>query len=315
MKIIVGHSNMDLDCIGSIVLARYLYPDHVALRSTLVHPATKKLLNLYEDHLHLRSSGELRGQAIERMVVVDTRSADRVAEYLGKTVPGELEIEVWDHHPASSRDIPGARIHAAAFGSNTTQLGAELMARDMSIDPEHATIALTGIYADTGSFSHSNVTREDFEVSAWLLSQGASLGLVREFLVPLREREQMALFHEVLGRLEPRTINGHLVQTCYLELDEDSLGLGAVVERIFEVENCEILFGLFYFTCKRKMLIIGRNNAQDVRLDEILAAFGGGGHAQAASATLKAESGRELAASFLRFLEESLVRRPRPGSS
>lgn len=313
MKIIVGHSNMDLDCVGSIVLARYLYPDHVAIRSARIHPATKKLLNLYEDHLHLKSVADLKGQSIERMVVVDTRSMDRVSEYIGSVIPESTEVDVWDHHPASSRDIPGARLHAGAFGSNTTQLGVELMARGLSIDPEHATMALTGIYADTGSFSHTNVSREDFEVAAWLVSQGASLGLVKEFLVPLREREQKALFHEVLGRLESHVINGHVVQTSYLELDEDSLGLGAVIERIFEVENCELLFGLFYFRTSGRMLIIGRNSADDVRLDEIFAEFGGGGHAQAASATVKceeAEAGKELAARFLGYLELALVPAP-----
>jgi tRNA nucleotidyltransferase (CCA-adding enzyme) len=317
MKIIVGHSNMDLDCVGSIVLARYLYPDHVAIRSARIHPATKKLLNLYEDHLHLKSVAELKGQNIERMVVVDTRSMDRVSEYVGPMIPESTEIEVWDHHPASSRDIPGARFHAGAYGSNTTQLGVELMARGLSIDPEHATMALTGIYADTGSFSHANVSREDFEVAAWLVSQGASLGLVKEFLVPLREREQKALFHEVLGRLESHVINGHVVQTCCLELDEDSLGLGAVIERIFEVENCELLFGLFHFRTSGRMLIIGRNSADDIRLDEIFAEFGGGGHAQAASATVKCgqetEAGRELAARFLGYLELALVPAPTAG--
>jgi tRNA nucleotidyltransferase (CCA-adding enzyme) len=313
MKIIVGHSNMDLDCVGSIVLARYLYPDHVAIRSARIHPATKKLLNLYEDHLHLRPVADLKGQAIERMVVVDTRSLDRVSEYVGPKIPESTEIDVWDHHPASSRDIPGARLHAGAFGSNTTQLGLELMSRGLSIDPEHATIALTGIYADTGSFSHTNVGREDFEVAAWLVSQGASLGLVKEFLVPLREREQKALFHEVLGRLESHVINGRAVQTCCLELEEDSLGLGAVIERIFEVENCELLFGLFHFRTSGRMLIIGRNSADDIRLDEIFAEFGGGGHAQAASATVKcegAEAGKELAARFLGYLELALVPAP-----
>jgi tRNA nucleotidyltransferase (CCA-adding enzyme) len=168
-------------------------------------------------------------------------------------------------------------------------------------------VALTGIYADTGNFTHSNVAREDFDVASWLMAQGASLKLVKEFLVPLREREQMALFHEVLGRLEARTINGHPVQTCYLELEEDSQGMGAVVERIFEVENCELLFGFFFMRPKGKMLIIARNNAPGVRLNEILEVFGGGGHAQAASATVKAESGTDVAARLLLYLEEALA--------
>ena len=92
-----------------------------------------------------------------------------------------------------------------------------------------------------------------------------------------------------------------------LELEEDAPGLAAVVERVFEVENCKLLFGLFYVVPKKKMVIIGRSGVEGVRLDEILAAFGGGGHAQAASATVKTESGPDLASRLMSYLEGSLA--------
>jgi tRNA nucleotidyltransferase (CCA-adding enzyme) len=185
MKIIVGHSNMDLDCIGSIVLARYLFPDHVALRSHLVHPVARNLLNLYEERLGFASVADLKGQEVERAVVVDTRSASRVAEYFpGGTMPAE--VEVFDHHPSGGDDIAGAMVHERNFGANATLLGLEVMARGLAVEAEDATIALAGIYADTGNFTHPNVCREDFEVAAYLLAQGASLKLVKDFLVPLK---------------------------------------------------------------------------------------------------------------------------------
>jgi len=307
VKIIVGHTNMDLDCIGSIVLAKYLYPDHVPIRSHLIHPMARNLLNLYENWLGFASTAELKGQKVDRVVVVDTRSADRIAEYVRSIDNPAVEYEIYDHHPAGEKDIPGALVHEKAFGANTTQLGLALMERGISIAPEHATIALTGIYADTGNFTHSNVVREDFTVAAYLLEQGASLALVKDFLVPLREKQQVVLFHEVLNHLEKRSIRGHEVQTCYLELEEDTLGLGAVVERVFEVENGELLFGFFFFRLKGKMLIIARNKSAEVSLNEILAGFGGGGHKQAASATVKTAEGRELVSRIIEYLESMLA--------
>lgn len=307
MNIIVGHTNMDLDCIGSIVLAKYLFPGYLPLRSHLIHPMARNLLNLYDDWLAFATAAELKGQTVERIVVVDTRSTDRIAEYLHGVDSSSVEFEIFDHHPSDGRDIPGALIHEQTFGANTTQLGLRLMERGVAIAKEHATIALTGIYADTGNFTHQNVHPEDLRVAAYLLDQGASLPLVKDFLVPLREKQQILLFHEVLNHLEKRRIRGHEVQTCYLELEEDTLGLGAVVERVFEVENGELLFGFFYFKPKGRLLIIARNKSDQVKLNEIMAGLGGGGHRQAASATVKTEEGQELTMRILEYLERILA--------
>ena len=296
---------MDLDCIGSIVLARYLFPDHIPVRGHLMQPSARNLMNLYADRLDFIGTGDLKGQKIERLVAVDARSEDRIAEVL-PFIDVQTEVEIFDHHPPSGREIPGAVIHECAYGANASQLCKLLAENGIGVDPEDATIALTGIYADTGNFTHSNVCRQDFNAAAYLLGQGASLKLVKDFLVPLKERHQVVLFHEVLACLETRTIRGHAVQTCYMELEEDSQGLGAVVERVFEVENGEILLGVFFFKPKKKALIIGRNSTSDIRLNEVLADFGGGGHAQAASATVRTESGRELYDRFLDYLERAL---------
>ena len=299
---------MDLDCIGSITLARYLFPDHQPVKSHLVHPVARKLMNLYEDRLGFATTADLKGQTISRMVVVDTRAMDRIAEYLrGVEDHHRIEFEVYDHHPDEGRDIPAARIHERPFGANTTQLGLAIIKQGIFVEPEDATIALTGIYADTGNFTHPNVSKEDFEVAAFLLTQGACLALVKEFLVPLKEKHQITLFHEILNQLQKHSIRGHLVQTCYLELEEDSQGLGAVVEQVFEVENLEILLGFFFFPKKGKMLVIGRNNNAQVCLNEILSGFGGGGHKQAASATLKTEQGLPIVSKVLSYLEEMLA--------
>lgn len=174
MNIIIGHGNMDLDCIGSIVLARYLFPDHVPVKSYLVHPVARNLMNMYEDRLGFATSADLKGQLIGHAVVVDTGQMGRIEEYLrGVQNPESIVYEVFDHHPAELRDIRATVMHERLFGANTTQLGLELIRQGVFVEPPDATIALTAIYADTGNFTHPNVAREDFEVAAFLLSQGA----------------------------------------------------------------------------------------------------------------------------------------------
>ena len=304
--VIVGHTNMDLDCFGSIALARHLFPGYLTIQSRHVHPVARNLVTMYRDHLGLIPSKELRGQSVEHLVVLDTRSGDRVKEYLDLIDGDPGRIDVFDHHPSDSRDIPNATFHDSVLGSNTTFLGTLLMEKGVKITPDDATIALTGIFADTGNFTHANVTAEDFEVAAYLLASGASIRLVKTFLSPLREKVQITRFHEVLSDLVHRDIRGHSVLLSYTEMEGPSQGLSAVVEKIFEVENPDAYFAVFAFKHNQSVVIISRNQKDNIELDRIMAAFGGGGHQKAASATMKKVEGEEVFEKLLDFLESSL---------
>lgn len=306
MKIIVGHSNMDLDCIGSIVLAKYLFPDYQPVKSRLIHPVAMNLHNMYQNHLAFLNAKDLHGEHVSRMIVVDTRTSGRISEYLGHIDNDDFEVEVFDHHPADEKDIPNAIIHEKPYGANTTQLGMELIARNITVSPEDATIALTGIYADTGNFTHLNVACEDFEVASWLIDCGASLKLVSHFLQPLRKKLQISLFHQVLNALEYRTIQGHFIITSYIGLDDESSGVNAVIEKIFEVENAEVYLAFFYIKKRKKLLIVGRSNKPAIKLNEILGEFGGGGHNQAASAVVKTENGRSIYEQMMSYMDDIL---------
>jgi len=303
MKIVIGHTNMDLDCFGSMVLARTLYPSHRLVASHLVHPVARALYNLYQNHLDLLPAKELKHEAVEHVVIVDTRSRKRVEEYLRHLDPEKLRIDVYDHHPADSSDIPGAVLHGSAAGANTTLLGLEVIKRGLAVGPEDATIAMAGIYADTGNFSHENVTAEDFRVAAFLKQQGASLELVRTFLKTLKEEYQMTLFHELLNRLVYREVRGHLITFVCYELEKQTGGLAAVVEKIFEVENPDAFFAVFAFKKEGSALIVARSQKAAIDVREILARYGGGGHTRAASALVKKTSGRELAAALEELLD------------
>ncbi len=304
--VIVGHSNMDLDCLGSIALARHLFPGYVTLQSRHVHPVAKPLVTMYRIHLGLAPARDYRGHAVDHLVVLDTRSRDRVAEYLDLFHGEPGRIDVFDHHPGDSRDIPGATFHESTYGSNTTFLGTLLMEQGLTVTPDCATVALTGIYADTGNFTHGNVTEADFRVASYLLAHGASVKLVKNFLSPLREPLQVTTFHQVLNDLVHRQIRGHSILLSYTELDGPRQGLSTVVEKIFEVENPDAYFALFAFKHNRSAVIICRNQKDSIRLDRIMGAFGGGGHEKAASATVKEVEGEEVFATLLDFLESSL---------
>lgn len=302
MKIIVGHTNIDLDCIGSMVLARYLYPDHTAVMSRLVHPSARNVVNLYQYHLKFTPSEDLRGETIESAVIVDTRSLSRVKEYFEYNNGLPAEIIVYDHHSSDSCDFENAVINQGNYGSNTTMICLEVMKRGMDVSERDATIALTGIYADTGNFTHDNVTRDDFTAASYLLEHGADIKLANNFLKSMREEYQISLFHDIMNTLVWQDINGHQIIFSYFAMEKQNAGLAAVVEEIFNIENPDAIFGVFHFEKPQSTLIIARSQKNVIDLIDVLRPFGGGGHPKAASALVKKGEGRDVFRNLLEFL-------------
>ncbi|MDC7220927.1 MAG: CBS domain-containing protein [Spirochaetales bacterium] len=287
MKILVGHGNMDLDCFGSLALARYLYPRYIPVRSRLIHPMAKAMYGLYHDHLGFMPSRELKGEQVEKMVVFDTRNASKIREYMDYIKPFKAEVEIYDHHVHNECDIPGAVLHEAAYGSNTTLVAEELMKRDISIPHDAATIALTGVFSDTGSFTHENVSAKDFEAARWLLNQGASIKMVKQFLKVWHEDVQIDIFHQVLNSVSFRNVHGYSLLFCHIQLEDQVGGLSDVVQKVFDVENADAMFAVFSLQKRKRTLIVGRSRHDSIDLSKILKNWGGGGHPKAASATLK----------------------------
>ena len=307
MTVLIGHTNMDLDCFGSLALGKYLYPDAAGVKSRLVHPVAASLYNLYKNNLNLISSRDLRDMDVDHLVIFDTRTRGRIREFLEFLPVFPKKVTIYDHHINDTSDIEGAEIIAARYGSNTTLIARILQEKGMSIDPVDATVALTGIFADTGNFTHENVVQEDFEASSWLMSQGANMKLVSQFLKPLKQDYQISLFHQVVNRLVYKKIHGHSIILSYFEMKDQVSGLAPVVEKVFDVENADAIFILFGLQKAKKTLIIGRSQKETIDVSKILAPFGGGGHTRAASAQLKGEWGEEVYRNFIRSLHSSLV--------
>jgi tRNA nucleotidyltransferase (CCA-adding enzyme) len=303
MDIAFGHSNMDFDCFGSLILIKRLFPTYRLVRSSRIHPAAQVMYDFYEEYFNFLSLKDISGEKIENIIIVDTCTTSRVSEYFGNINNSSPSIRVFDHHMEEC-DIAGAKIEGGRFGANTSMLGKMAMERGITLESEEATIALTAIYADTGRFIYESVTRDDYEVSAWLLDMGASLSLVKSFLETVREDKQIA----VLNRLRPEThsIQGNVILLSYLELEENVSGLAAVVEKIMDVQNPDAYFAIFFIPRDNTILLIARSQRKAIDLHALLSVYGGGGHQLAASAKITGNDGQEFFREFCNYLSYHL---------
>jgi tRNA nucleotidyltransferase (CCA-adding enzyme) len=307
VTILVGHSNLDLDSLGSIALGRYLYPDAVPIKSRLIHPVARNIYTLYKDHLNMSPSRELKHLDVDKMVVFDTRSIVKLGEYLDFMKPWNGDIELYDHHSGDSNDFPDAVIHQANYGANTTVIAELLIEKNIDIDERDATIALTGIFADTGNFTHDNITAVDFKAANWLLEQGANIKLVRNFLKILKQDYQIDLFHQVVNSIILRKVHGHTIMFGKVMLPDQMNGMNAVVEKAMEIENPDAMFVVFEFAKKKRTLVVGRSQSDDIDVSKILGQWNGGGHSKAAAATVKSISGALLLKELMLYLYDELT--------
>ncbi len=306
MNIVIGHSNMDLDCIASIVLAGKIYPDYKKVRSRLIHPVAKNLYNLMRKNIDFLTLKDVINEDIENIVVVDTRSMQRIREFESLIEKATGDIIVYDHHPSDSHDIPGMKLNHSSCGANASFIGSILMEKNIPLTPDEATIGLTGIYADTGNFTHENITSDDFIVSDFFLKNGASIKLVKYFLENLKEEYQVSLIHEILNRITHRDLNGQHIILSYVELEDQISGLASVVEKIFEIENPDAFFAVFYLRKRKTTLIIARSKKDRIKLNQLLSHFDGGGHEKAASAKVKGGTGEDVFNELIEVLSSNL---------
>ena len=287
MNIIIGHSNTDLDCLASMLTAQKLYPGYEMVLSNLLNPLTSNVVSFYITKLSFKKPEELKEAQIDNLLVVDTRSTMRVKEIFANISHVNGSITIFDHHPDDGFDIPGAQLNYVKNGANTSTMVLKLMEKGIKLDADEATIALTGIFSDTQSFTIDAVTSDDFKAASYLISQGASMKLARFFLQPLKNDYQISYFHTLLNNLDFHNLKGHEVGVSFMELPKKVNGLAAVVEQVFSVEKADAIFSMFHFLSDDSTSIIARSRKKAVPVNKILSAWGGGGHEKAASATIK----------------------------
>ena len=275
MDVITTHINADFDGLASMVAARKLYPgaklvfagsQERRLRDFL----SQEIRNLY-DFTKIKNIDPAR---INRLIVVDTRQAnriDRLAECLAN--PG-LELHLFDHHPDAPGDMKGTLEQVEDVGSITTIFVRIFREQRIDISTDEATLMALGIYEDTGSFLHSTTTPADLEAAAWLLDQGAKLEVVNQFLSRDLSTEQVGLLNALLQNTSTYTIRSIKIAISKLTLPNYVDDFAVLVRRLMVMENLDVVFGLIGMG--ERIYLIGRSRIPEVNVGVIARDFGGG---------------------------------------
>lgn len=305
MEIIASHANPDFDACASMVAATKIYPEARAVFLGSQNRNVREFFALHGGMVSFLELGQVDTEAISRLIVVDTRVADRLGELAAVAERRDLEVFCYDHHPASPEDMRCVRDFSREVGATTTILVRVLKERGVRLSVFEATLLALGIHEDTGSLTFQTTTAEDVSALAWLMDQGAAMGVLARFLTRALSDEQGELYRQLedSGRIE--RVHGVDVLIAEARVDEYVDAASVLTHRLADTMDVDVMFSLVEM--KDRVHIIGRSRAPQVDAGAVLAEFGGGGHPQAASAAVRRRP-RSLLAAQLREALQAHVR-------
>lgn len=284
MRLIVGHRNPDFDCFASAIAAQKIYPDHTVLISGAPQQNLSQFLGIYEEKYSYITESDLTEEDVESLIVVDTASLDRLGQKVQKIVERAQKIVIYDHHPEIKEQTIRGEKRIESVGATVTILLEEIFRKRIDIDSIDATLFATAIYEDTGSLLYTSTTLRDLEAVKFLLQKGANLAEVAEYIKYDLSFEQRQLLEQFLSNIESHQIDGLTVHVALAETEKFIGGLGAIVSKLWDLENVETLICIV--RTGKKTHTVMRTSSNEVDLGGVASELGGGGHRKAASFTV-----------------------------
>lgn len=286
MDLITTHVNADFDCLGAMVAARRLYPEAVMVFSGSQEKSMRDFFLKSTGYaLDFKRLKDLDLSSVSRIVLVDCQHSSRIGKLAEVTSRPGVEVHIYDHHTEAQGDIRPSGGEIRECGSSTTILARILMEKGIGVNPTEATLMMLGIYEDTGNLTFPSTTVDDYRAAAWLLEQGANLNTVSDFITQELTAEQVSLLNDLLKSLKTTTINGIDISVAQASVDYYIGDIAVLSHMIRDMENLDVIF--LVVDMGKRVYIVARSRLPEVDVGAVLRRFGGGGHAHAASATVK----------------------------
>ena len=288
---IMGHTNPDIDCMGSSMgvyrLAKSLGKNAYIIDSNENNTLSSFKESLlkdpeYEDILITKEVAEENIDKDTLLIIVDTHKINYVEapELLDKTE----KIVVIDHHRRSTDYIENAiLIFQEVYASSAAELVTELIQyaeTKVELKTIEAESLYAGIMMDTKNFTFKTGVRT-FEAAAFLRKKGIDIIRVKKWFQS--DLETFNKIAEIVTNAE--MVNGSIAIAIYNRKEKDSsLICAKAADELLTISNITASFVLG--SQGNKVCISGRSIG-DVNVQIILEKLGGGGHITLAGAQVE----------------------------
>jgi phosphoesterase RecJ-like protein len=287
---VAGHVRPDGDCIGSQLAVA------LALRDLGKRVVCWNADALPRKLAFLDVAGLFRlpaaGQKFDCVVATDCASYERLGAAGAELRRRRLLINI-DHHQSNTHygDVNWVDPGVPSTGDLVFRL---LKRAGWTVTPAIADCLFTAISTDTGSFQYASTLPETFRTAGELVEQGANVARISETVYQSHPLSRVLLLRHVYNRFrlahQNRTAYVWLRRSDYARTGagpDDSEGL---IDHLRAIES--VLVACVFEELEPDLIRISlRSKHAQVRVNEILQPFGGGGHLAAAGARIRGRAG------------------------
>jgi CBS domain-containing protein len=116
MQIITTHKDTDFDAAASVLAAKILYPEAVAVLPKSLNPNVRAFLSIHKDLFDVHTPDKIELEEVMSLIIVDTNRWDRLDQMDRLKEKENLEIILWDHHLNEGNIDATWKCMDAAFG-------------------------------------------------------------------------------------------------------------------------------------------------------------------------------------------------------
>lgn len=305
------HLSPDGDSMGSSLamacICRHLGTD-VVVTSADPPPERYRFLSGWDD---IVSPSQLEGE-FDLLILLDCASPERigaVGELLGGAHPYTITI---DHHKGAERFADWQWVDSGA-SAVAKMVYDWLKAAGLPISRELALNLYVGLATDTGFFAYANTTGDSFRCAAELVDRGADPYLVYSAVNESRPLPEVKILGRALNSLsvleDGKIVVGELLKEDFRECCATPENTEGIISHLRSINGIEVAVLLMEVAEREVKVSLRSRSAVDV--SEVARSIGGGGHANAAGATVRDRTPAEVRRQVLCRLRPQLNGRRR----
>jgi phosphoesterase RecJ-like protein len=279
--LIAAHSDPDGDALGSVLGLHYLLTGQ-GKQTWLYRNGALPVDFDFLPGAELVSSGLPPADWPDLLVLVDCCQLERSGQTMSAWLPAGLRVLVLDHHLGES-DPRYMVSKSSAYSATAELMAAVAQAAGWQVSEAAAMSLYAALIADTGNFTQGNTTAAALRTAAWLVDKGARPDVLN--MQSRRMRAARLRLHGLgLNRVEAFACG----RICISSIGEQDLraydcgiaDLSGLVGMMAHIEG--VLIVALFAQTEDGCIKVSVRSRRHINVAALAAAFGGGGHKNAA---------------------------------